>query len=287
MTKKRSKSCTYHLRSSSSSSSSKATKRQNSKPHSASSVCRSNSSDKKKDTSSQSHCINAGQETSLATSSRHSHDARKEVVETVDSSAAAHLASTLTHTLGKKTVSLHRKSSNNEQRQMERSTSSNGKDGGSSRKYTTVCLPSPNDRKQRAHSVIPVLPVHSSIAQAHVLRGSKNNQREDVLNAFCTSALWSSVDHPNCGRLNQMKKQQQQQQQHYNKLEYSFCPPIQSNSSLSDNHLSTITISSQPSDDKMTYPPPPPPEIDPAATSASYGAYPTSGNLSSGAKKKV
>lgn len=250
MTKKRSKSCTYHLRSS------KATKRQNSKPHSASSVYRSSSSDNKKYNSTEPHCIFAGQETILATSSKHSHDAREKLVEIVDSSAAVHLASTLNCTLGKETVSLHL---SNKPRQMERSRSSS----------YTKSFATQNERKQRAHSIIPVLPIHSSIAQSSTLSGSKN-QREDVLSAFCTSALWSSVDHPNYGRLNnEMKKQQY-------KLEYSFYPPIQSN-----NHLSTITITSR-SFDKMTYPPPPPPEIDPAATSASYNAYPTSGNLSSG-----
>jgi len=254
MTKKRSKSCTYHLRSS------KATKRQNSKPHSASSICRSSSSDNKHDTTSEPQLNNAGPKISLATPSVHSQDAEEQVLGTVDSSAAAHLASPLTCTSGKKTVSLEQKSSNTQQRQLERSTSSSSKCGNSSSSsmYTSSNPDqTQNPRKQRAHSVIPVLPIHSSIAQARPTNGS-NNQREDVLNAFCTSALWTSVDHPNCGRLNQMKKQY--------KLEYSFCPPTDSiftsTQSLSNNHLSTITTTSSidsQSPSKMTYPPPPPP----------------------------
>lgn len=277
MTNKGSKNCTYHLRSS------KGTKRQNSKPQASLSICFSSSSDNKHDTSQESHSSEISQKISLATSSTHCQGARDELLQNVDSSAAAHLASTLSCMSGSNTVSMASNSSKKEQRQLGRSISSDGKCGiSSSISSTSTSVPYPNqkDHKQRGHSVIPVLRLDSDSAQDLVSNGS-NNQKEDVSNAFRTSALWSSVDHPNCGRLNESKK-------HY-KLEYSFCKPINdstftSTQSLSDNHLSTITISSldSQSNGKMTYPPPPPPEIDPAATSASYGAYPTSGNLSSG-----
>ena len=277
MTRQGSKNCTYHLRSS------KATKRQDSKPHSALSICFSSSSDNKHDTSQESHSGKFSQKISLATSLTHSLDATDGFLQNVDSSAAAHLASTLCCKSGSNTESMAKNSSNEEQRQLCRSISSDGKGcTSSSISSTSTGMPCPtqNDRQQRSNSVIPVLRLDSISAQDLASNGC-NNQKEDVLNAFRTSALWSSVDHPNCGRLNESKK-------HY-KLEYSFCKPINdstftSTQSLSDNHLSTITISSldSQSNGKMTYPPPPPPEIDPAATSASYGAYPTSGNLSSG-----
>lgn len=314
MTKSQSNSCTYHLRSNR-----LAAKRKDVKIDSASSSCPSNSSDSKNDTLSEPLCKKIDKNLSRSSFSWiHSQDAQRSLCKFGPSSAAAsvHLASTLTCTKsdGKKktrdvTADLAQQNGIGQQTFLFDQNSSSYSNIHSS----PVVIH--KHRKQRAHSVIPVYPLHSSLAQS--VRSNKYyHQREDELNAFCFSALCTSVDHPNsccCYCLNSCNTttilQQSKKQQLY-QVDYSFRLPIQSiftstQTPLNDQ-LSTITFSSlehhlhhqqqhrqhhqqqqqRQSSDKMTYPPPPPPEIDPAATSASYGAYSTSGNLTSGELKR-